>query len=371
MDRTTQQGPPGDYPPALNVTQRNLENEMANHLRRGLNKLSDAISNTLNPDRDPTENVVDESVTAAGTEGLTGPEAATAAAHGDFEDDDLTQVFGPVTPVAPHSHVDFGDEQRIGDPDTVPAPAPQPTVQQTTSLRIEGLAKQYVLKGYESLQRTPSASLSDNYRSSLLHMRDIVNTIHKAGVKVIGRITATVVATLAVDQRGKIDAVSFLRQIMRQSVWQASVDIARYRRAESKAQRRFGEEDDARDAPYGMDGISDHSDAIQGVSGSSESVEFNEADIISALVEVNGFLSAFADTICDDANDRLYFGLESGLSYIDKPGPMAGQWVGVFDPDEAVDIQLIKNTESQMRRDAERTLRRKAQLAALAAALDG
>jgi hypothetical protein len=120
-----------------------------------------------------------------------------------------------------------------------------------------------------------------------------------------------------------------------------------------------------------MDGISDHSDAIQGVSGSSESVEFNEADIISALVEVNGFLSAFADTICDDANDRLYFGLESGLSYIDKPGPMAGQWVGVFDPDEAVDIQLIKNTESQMRRDAERTLRRKAQLAALAAALDG
>ena len=333
---------------------------MSRIFRRNPSKtqLSDAVSDAL--DTDATSNIADDSVTAGGTDGLTGPETSVAAAHGEFVDDDLAAVFGDTDSVPPHSYV---------DPDNTPPPA-KAEVPLTASAAIDGLAKQYVLKGFESLQRTPSPNLSDAYRAQLLHLRSMVNQVHKAGVRGIGRLTATIVGVLAVDQRGKIDAISFLRQIMRQAVWQASVDIARYRAAEAKGTRRIGEDED-RDAPYGMQGMSDHSDAIAGVRGSSEAVEVNEADAIAALVEVNGFLSAFADTLCDDENDRLYLGLEDGLSYIDKPGLMAGSWVGVYDVEEAIDIQLVKNQEGLAKRDADRAERRRAQLASLAAVLDG
>lgn len=306
---------------------------------------------------DPTVNVKDEAT--AGDGELTGPELETAKAHHDDDFADLDDL----------------DTQTYVNPDGIQPPASlatQPAAASTpltASKAIDGLARQYILRGYESLQRTPSPSLSDNYRAQLVHLRNIVNQVHKAGIKGIGRITATVVGVLAIDQRGKIDAVMFLRQLMRQAVWQASVDISRARRAEQQGQRRYGE-DEERAAPMGMAGMSDHSDAIAGVTGSSEAVTVNEADASSALVEVNGFLSAFADTICDDENDRLYLGLEDGLAYLDKPGIIAGSWVGVFDVDEALDIQLIKNQESMAKRDEQRAARRATQLKALAAALD-
>lgn len=320
-----------------------------NIFRRNKNKLSDAIESELS--NDPTANVADEA--SAGDGELTGPELEASRSHDDFSGmDDWNSTEG--------------NTQVVGDPDT----APRPATPLTASPAVDGLAKQYILKSYESLQRTPSAGLSDNYRAQLLHFRELVKAIHNKGVRGIGRITSTVVGVLAVDQRGKIDAVMFLRQLMRQAVWQAAVDVDRARRAESKAQRRAGEEDETRAAPMGMDGMSDHSDAIAGVRGSSEAVDYNEADAMSALVEVNGFLSTFADAICDDANDTLYLGLEDGLSYLDKPGVIAGSWVGVHDVDEAIDIQLIKNQEGLAKRDAERAVRRREQLAQLAALLD-
>ena len=325
---------------------------MSRNWIRGRNTKTEDNGNEQQPD--PTANVVDEA--SAGDNGLTGPELAAEARDAS----DLSDM----------------DDGFAGDgyvnPDAEPAPStalhiPPHTAVATT---LDGLARQYALKGLEAFQRTPSPGLSDNFRAQLLHFRELIKEVHNHNVRGLGRIMATMVTVLATDQRGKIDAVSFLRQIMRQTVWQASVDIDRWRRAEAKGTaRKFGEDGD-RDAPLGMDGMSDHSDAIQGVAGSSESVLFNEADVMAALIEVNGFLSAFADAICDDQNDRIYLGLESGLQYLDKPGLIAGSWIGVFDPEEAVDIQLVKNREAMAKRDSERNTRRRTQLAMLGALLD-
>lgn len=314
-------------------------------------------------DNDPVANIPDPAT--AGDDGLTGPELAAQQAHdSDFQAEQDGDDPG-TTYVTPDNDGGPGPQPVVPNPST-------PDIAAAGKRNIDGLARQYVLKSYESLQRTPAPSLSANYRAQLLHFRDLVGQCHKAGIKSIGKLTATIIAVLAVDQRGKVDAKIFLTQLMRQAVWQASTDVERWRRADERANasRNFGE-DDQRDPPMGMAGMSDHADAIQGIPSSSESVLISEDDALDALTEVNGFLSAFADAICDDENDRIYLGLEDGLPYLDKPGQIAGSWVPVHDEGEALDIQLIRNAESMARRDAERAQRRRVQLAQLGAALDG
>jgi hypothetical protein len=340
---------------------------------RNKNKLSEATSQALGTDGnsddngDGTYDLEDEA--SAGAEGLTGPEAATAAAHHDpdFSDMDEPNLDGVSAAEATAGYVAQGNDNA----QAAEAQAPQqaaPTRRAIPRTLLSPYAKQLVLKGLESLQRIPSASLSENYRSQLLWFRELTDQVHKANIRGETKILATIIGILAVDQRGKIDALSFLRHIMRQSVWQASVDTVRLRNAAKRTSgaRPYGE-DETRPAPMGMEGMSDHSDAIAGVRGSSEQVEYDEDTIIDGLTEVNGYLTTFADTLCDSENDRIYFALENGLQYIDVQGLVPGSWVGVFDPVEAIDIQIVKNHESQGRRDAERTLRRRQALAELAA----
>jgi len=313
--------------------------------------------NSNDEQQDQTANLVDEA--SAGDGELTGPELAAEQSHDLSDLSDMDEGTDPGEATA--AYAGQGDEPK-------PLNIPPHTAAAPT---LDGLARQYALKGLEAFQRTPSPNLSDNFRAQLLHFRELIRELHNHKVTGLGRIMATMVGVLAIDQRGKIDAVSFLRQIMRQAVWQASTDIERWRRAEAKGTaRRFGEDED-RPAPMGMEGMSDHADAIQGVGGSSEAVLFNEADCLAALIEVNGWLTAFADAICDDQNDRIYLGLEDGLQYLDKPGLIAGSWVGVYDPEEAIDLQLVKNREALAKRDADRAQRRRVQLAQLGALLDG
>lgn len=328
------------------IFRRNKGNEPASSIEALGSDNSEASGN-------PIEDIVpaDED-----KDGLTGPEAAVAQAHHDVDFSDLDE--GDLE-AASRGYVAQDPETKV--PDSVVATPPS----NPPATSLSPYARQLVLKGFESLQRIPSASLSENYRSQLLFFRDIVNNMHKAGVRGLARMMSTSVGLLATDARGKIDALMLLRHLMRQAVWQASVDINRIRTlAKRRGQRPFGE-DEVRDAPLGMDGMSDHSDAIAGVRGSQELIEYTEDDIIDGLTETNGFLSAYADALCDTENDRIYYGLESGLQYIDVPGLVPGSWVGVFSASEAIDIQLVKNQESQVRRDAERTLRRREALLAL------
>lgn len=232
--------------------------------------------------------------------------------------------------------------------------------------RVDGLAKNYLAAAIDSLKRTPNAGLSMQFRSRLETFRVMVTECVRAGVKGEPAIVAAVLGALAVDGPGKIDGIVFLRQVMGQVLWSGSADVARLRRPKP-------DRDEQRQAPYGMENMSDHSDAIQGMVGpdTNPNREMTEDDVYAAVASVHGLLNAMADTLPDNVDEQAYLRLESGLNYLDERVPdetMPGgvRWEPVYDLDKAMDIQLVKNEESIKLKETRNAERRSNQLKALA-----
>lgn len=232
--------------------------------------------------------------------------------------------------------------------------------------RVLGLSRNYLGAAVDSLKRVPNPSLTLQFRARLETFRTMVVQLVQNGVKGEPKIIAAVVGALAVDGPGKIDAVVFLRQVMGQVLWLGSADIARMRRPRP-------ERDEQREAPMGMHDMSDHSDAIQGVVGpdTNPNREMTEDDVFGAVMEVHGLLSAMADTLPDNEDEREFLRLDAGLSFCDEriddaTQPGGARWEPVFDLDKAMDIQLVKNAESIKLKEAKNAERRARQLQALA-----
>lgn len=255
-----------------------------------------------------------------------------------------------------HGGEDEGEEETV--------PAAQPVT--GAKLQFDKLERNYLAAAIDSLRRVPATGLSEQFRARLLTYRHFIGELTRRGVKGEARLVAAVVSTLAVDGTGKIDAVVFLRQLMGQIMWLGSMDVTRLRRPPR-------ERDSYREPPYGMADMSDHSDAIAGLAGpdTNPTAEMNEIDVFNAVEGLHGFLTAVADTLADNEDERLFLRLESGLSFVDErvPDPaMPGgaRWEPVYDLHKAMDLQLVKNQEALVRREQQRAERRTKQLSALA-----
>lgn len=232
---------------------------------------------------------------------------------------------------------------------------------------LDKLAKNYLAVAVDSLRRVPATALSEQFRGRLLVYRHMIGRLTQNNrAQGESKIIAGVVTALAVDGAGKIDAIVFLRQVMGQILWSASMDITRLRKPAR-------ERDEVRDAPLGMQDMSDHSDAIAGIAGPDTNplAVLDEVDVYSAVESLHGFLSAIADTLADTEDERLFLRLGAGLSYMDEriedPNVAGGvRWEPVFDLDIALDLQLVKNQESLKKREAQRGARRASQLKKLA-----
>ncbi len=228
---------------------------------------------------------------------------------------------------------------------------------------LDRLAKNYLALSIESLRRVPATALSEQFRGRLLTYRHMIGRLVASGrVRGESAILVGVVAALAVDGAGKVDAIVFLRQVMGQVLWSASMDITRLRKPPQ-------DRDERRDAPLGMENMSDHSDTIAGIAGpdTNPTAMLTEIDVYSAVESLHGFLSTVADTLADNEDERLYLRLESGLSYcderIDDPTmPGGARWEPVYDLDVALDLQLLRNQESLKKRELQRADRRALQL---------
>lgn len=228
---------------------------------------------------------------------------------------------------------------------------------------LDKLAKGYLSQAVDSLRRVPATALSEQFRGRLLVYRHMIGRLVASGkAKGEAAIVVGVVGALAVDGAGKVDAIVFLRQVMGQIMWSASMDIARLRRPTR-------DRDETREAPIGMRDMSDHADTIAGIAGpdTNPTAVLDEVDIYSSVESLHGFLSTVADTLADTEDERIYLRLESGLSYADERiddanFPGGAKWEPVFDLDKAMDLQLVKNQESLKKRELQRADRRALQL---------
>lgn len=284
-------------------------------------------------------------------------------------------VAGEATPIPPNHPAYPPDEvvepgktkaELRANPDYVPEPRRE-SYAAADEQRVDGLAKNYLAAAVDSAKRVPNPQLSDAFRARLETFRVMLTQLVRQGVKGEARLIASVVAALAIDGPGKIDAVVFLRQLMGQVMWSGSIDIARLRRP-------VRDRDDRREAPMGMNDMSDHSDAIQGVAGPDTNPNrvMTEDDVYAAVMHVHGLLSAMADTLPDNPDEQQYLRLESGLSFTDEKVDDATQPGGfryepIYDLDRAMDIQLVKNEEAMKAKERRNAERRAHQLRALAA----
>lgn len=231
---------------------------------------------------------------------------------------------------------------------------------------LSKLSKNYLAAAIDNFRRIPSASLTETFRAQLLKYRQFLTILTQKGVKGEALLVIGMVQVLATDRMGQIEAVQFLRSLQRQILWNCSVDVARLRKPPK-------ERDEQRDPPLGMRDMSDHSDAIQGVAGpdTNPNSEMTEDDVFSALIDLNGFLSFVADTIPTNVEEREFLKLEHGLAYTDKrvpdPNwPKGERWDPVHNVEEAMDLQLVLNAASMVKRDERNAERRAQQLAQIA-----
>lgn len=286
-------------------------------------------------------------------------------------------VQGESTPIPPNHPAFPPDEvvepgatraelRRNAEFEALENPKPLARVYEATDPKLAGaLAKNYLAQAVDSLKRVPNPALSEGFRARLEMFRTLVTESIRAGIKGEGKVITSCVAALAIDGPGKIDAIVLLRQVMGQVLWTSSIDVARLRRPRP-------ERDEQRPAPYGMENMSDHSDAIQGVVGpdTNPNRAMTEDDVFAAVMEVHGMLSAIADTLPDNPDEQTYLRLDSGLSFMDEriddaTQPGGYRWEPVFDLDKAMDLQLVKNAEALKARELKNAQRRAAQLKAL------
>lgn len=300
---------------------------------------------------------------------------ATQAPEADFTDLEDSSVFGGTmvveaatnlgASVVEREHVDAqaADADDDGEPVVDDGHKHESQPERARHEPLDRLSKSYLAAAVDSLRRIPATALSEQFRARLLTYRHMIGKLVASGrVKGEAQIIVNLVAALAVDGSGKIDAIVFLRQVMGQVMWSASMDVARLRRPAP-------ERDEKRDAPLGMDNMSDHSDAIAGIAGpdTNPAATLDEVDVYSSVESIHGFLSSVGDTLAENEDERLFLRLESGLSYmderIDDPNFAGGaRWEPVYSLEKAMDLQLVKNQESLVKREAQRAARRAEQL---------
>lgn len=216
------------------------------------------------------------------------------------------------------------------------------------NMTLTPLAKLYIANGVSSLTRVPSPKLKDDFRATLMHWRGLlINALRTqdeptALVQVVLAITAT---------EGAFDALRLIRNVANQLLWQAAIHVARDRRTQSEIE----------DEQHPM------FDEGQTTYEPSDTVHYpDEHDAIDAYTLAHAWLSALADNLAVDEDDRIRLGLESGLEYTSVLNEDGATWDRVFDVDDAIDVQLEKNRQAMVRRNADKVLARKQAFLALA-----
>lgn len=221
------------------------------------------------------------------------------------------------------------------------------------SAGLDLLAKQYIAQAISGMTRMPSANMKNStFKTTILHWRALLI----AALRTEDEPTAFVNAMLAiVSTEGQFEALRFVRNLGGQILWQASVDIARARRTQSEVEET--------QSSYVDDGMGDHedSDTVRAVT---------EDEARDSYLEAHGWLSAIADQIATESEERERLGLADGLEFVQirqQDEHLGETWVRVYDVDEAIDWRIDQNVEALKRRDGAKVVARKDAFKALAA----
>jgi hypothetical protein len=215
-------------------------------------------------------------------------------------------------------------------------------------MTLTPLAKLYIANSVSSLTRVPSPKLKPDFRATLMHWRELLI----AALKTQDEATALAQVMLVLTAtEGAFDAMRLIRNVANQMLWQASIHIARDRRTQSEA------EDEQRSTLDEGQTTYEPSDAVH---------HPDEHDAIDAYTLAHAWLSALADNLAVDEDDRIRLGLESGLEYTSVLNEDGTTWDRVFDVGDAIEAQLEKNRQAMVRRNADKVLARKQSILLLA-----
>ncbi|NLA69322.1 MAG: hypothetical protein GX856_13980 [Gammaproteobacteria bacterium] len=243
----------------------------------------------------------------------------------------------------------------------------------TQSGKLGTLARNYIMGAVDSATRVPSPNLKNaDFRALLLHWRAVLLASIAATKNHASAFTIAVQAIASSE--GALQAKRLVDNVMGQVLWSAAVDFQRAETrehatagdVEATLRERLGayaDEEFRRDmegAPVGLDPERDPDNAHQP----------DTDEVMDALAEANGWLSAIADLLPADDAERLILGLEGGLPYTQRKevSDMTGEatYVPVHDINEALEIQLEKNKASFAARTSKRMAAMKDTFAAIA-----
>jgi hypothetical protein len=227
-------------------------------------------------------------------------------------------------------------EQIATQTDTSETSTPTPP-----DMTMTPLAKKYIANAVSSLTRVPSPKLKPDFRATLLHWRQLLIAALKTQDEPMALVNVVLVLTAS---EGAFDALRMLRNVGSQMLWQAALDVARDRRTASEVKDEQAPTLDEGQTTY------EPSDTVAAPT---------EDDAKDAFMLGHTWLSAIADNLAVDEDDRIRLGLESGLEYTSVQDEDHETWVRVFDVDEAIEIQLEKNRQAMVKRNADTVLKRR------------
>lgn len=195
----------------------------------------------------------------------------------------------------------------VQTPAKILADAAEQAAEESKGAKLAPLASVYINEAIQSLVREPHPNLYKTNPQYFVTVQLRARSL-KAYCKEEGELEGFnhLLEDYAEDGDG-IAISDALRGVMKQSLWMASIDTARYNRVEREYTAEQFDEDQAhgvdsaligRDtvAPVGLEGANDNTDAIMGFSSDSERPKPpHPDDIVNALIDVNLWLNLIAE----------------------------------------------------------------------------
>ena len=221
---------------------------------------------------------------------------------------------------------------------------------------FEPLTVEYIEKMVASLMRNPSISLKHKSPQFYADLQVRAELMSQAA-KLATTPADTFVKTLMAEQvgGGALDASKLVRDAARQLLWLFSMDVQRDRRVAS-------ERDDSNDVSEEAYG--------KYPGGEERPAPPTEDEARIAYAEAHAWLSTLADLLPASEDERIYLNLENGLEYaqVNKPRQDGeANWVMIYDFEEALASQIVKNEATFAAKAARHVENNKAKFAALAA----